>query len=295
MKRSPSWELFASFLAVMDSGSLLSAARRLGVTQPTARRRVEELEQALGVRLFTRSHAGLAPTEAAAAILPYAQTLRSTVEALVRMATAETDGVAGSVRVTASEVVAAHVLPNMLAAIIAAHGGLAIELAGSNRVENLMTRQADIAVRMVRPQQAGLVARKVGEVTLGLFATPGYIARHGKVCAATLGEQVFVGQDRKTEQLAALQACGVDTASLRFAFRSDSDVAQLGAIAAGIGIGVCHATGLAHRLGFERVLPDLEMRLEMWLATHADLRAQPRIRVVMDGLANQLREYCRSA
>src|ERR1700738_4097906 len=175
---NPDWSLYRSFLSVLRTGSLSAAARDEGLTQPTVGRHVDSLEKALGVALFTRSQHGLTPTEAALELQPYAESLEATAAALVRAAVGRA-GTRGTVRVTASEVVGAEVLPPILAKLHEAYPELVIELVLSNRTEDLLRREADIAVRMVRPTQQALVVRHVGDIELGLHARRDYLERRG--------------------------------------------------------------------------------------------------------------------
>ena len=154
----PGWDLYRTFLAVLHEGSLSGAARSLGLTQPTIGRHVDALEQAVGFQLFTRSQHGLAPTEAAAELRPYAEELSATAAALLRVASAQGGAVRGAVRITASEVIGAEVLPTILTGLHQQYPELVIELVLSNAVEDLLRRDADIAVRMVKPSQGALVA-----------------------------------------------------------------------------------------------------------------------------------------
>ena len=144
-----SWDLLGAFLAVMRTGSLSGASRSLGVAQPTVRRQIEKLEEVLGSVLFTRSQAGLVPTDMALATMPYAESMAGVADALVRSATAPSDGEHGTVRVTCSDVVACGVLPPILGALGRAHPHLQIELSASNVNEDLLRRDADVAVRML--------------------------------------------------------------------------------------------------------------------------------------------------
>ena len=152
------WELYRSFLGVLREGSLSGAARALGITQPTAGRHVAALEKALGVVLFTRSQLGLMPTEVALALQTHAEAMESTATSLERAATSQGEGVRGVVRISASEVVGVEVLPPIVARLREAHPALKVELVLTNRVQDLLRREADIAVRMVRPRQEQLVA-----------------------------------------------------------------------------------------------------------------------------------------
>src|SRR6202023_4089615 len=124
---APEWNLYRSFLSVLRMGSLSAAAREEGLTQPTVGRHVDSLEKALGVSLFTRSQHGLSPTEAALELRPYAESLEATAAALVRAAVGRA-GTRGTVRVTASEVIGAEVLPPILTRLHAAHPGITLEL-----------------------------------------------------------------------------------------------------------------------------------------------------------------------
>src|SRR6187551_3318316 len=143
------WERQRAFLAVLSEGSLSAAARTLCVAQPTVRRRIEELEGALGVPLFTRSSGGLQPTEAALGLRDHAEAMALAADAFVRAGSAGAKEIAGSVRISASEVIAVEVLPPMLATLRTAHPRLVFELSPSNRNEDLLRREADIAIRMV--------------------------------------------------------------------------------------------------------------------------------------------------
>ena len=170
------WELYRSYLGVVQEGSLSGAARALGVTQPTVGRHIAALEQALGLVLFTRSQQGLLPTEAALALRPYAQAMGHTAAALVRAADSHGDGVRGTVRVTASEVIGVEVLPPILAQLQAEHPALTVELVLSNRVQDLLQHEADIAIRMTEPRQEALIARRVGKHSLGTARPPQLLA-----------------------------------------------------------------------------------------------------------------------
>src|SRR5260221_4046412 len=153
----PSWDLYRTFLAVLQEGSLSGAARALGLTQPTVARHIDALEQAVGFELFVRSQRGLAATEAALELKPYAEALASTAAAMLRAASGQGGAIRGTVRVSASEIVGAEILPPILTSLREQHPELEIELALSNAVENLLRRDADIALRMVEPVHEALV------------------------------------------------------------------------------------------------------------------------------------------
>src|SRR5690242_20285833 len=155
------WALVRSFLAVLEAGSVMAGARRIGAQQPTLSRHVAELESQLGVPLFERTGRGVVPTAAARAIAESARDMESGALALSRRLAGLRDATGGTVRITASSVAASHLLPPVLAALQAAEPEIQVELVASNALANLLRREADIAVRMVRPAQASLVAKKL--------------------------------------------------------------------------------------------------------------------------------------
>jgi DNA-binding transcriptional LysR family regulator len=286
----PSWDLYRTFLGVFEHGSLSGAARELGLTQPTVGRHIDALERSVGAELFTRSQTGLSPTDLAVALHPYATALAQTSAALVRAATQKRDEIAGTVRISASEVVAVEVIPPILAELQDRHPGLRIELSASDAVEDLLHREADIAVRMAEPSQTALVVRRIGGIPVGLFAHRRYLDRHGTPrTLADLADHRVIGFDRKTAYVRAMEKRHPVVASLTFAFRTDSNLAQLAAIRAGAGIGICQAA-LAGEL--VRILPRaFELSLETFVAMHENLRASPRCRAVFDALVTGLTTY----
>ncbi|MES2449377.1 MAG: LysR family transcriptional regulator [Pseudomonadota bacterium] len=286
------WERQRAFLAVLREGSLSAAARALSVAQPTVRRRIEELEAMLGTPLFTRSSGGLTATEAALALREHAEAMGMAADAFVRAGSAGAREIAGTVRVSASEVVAVEVLPPMLAVLRRLHPALVIELSPSNRNEDMLRREADIAIRMVRPTQNALVARRIGAVPLGLHARAEYLAAHG---TPKTFEEVraigIIGVEHDNPVLRSLQA-RYALSFADFIFRTDSDLAQLAAIRAGIGIGICQVPLAARDPRLVRVLPDaFDIDLDTWVVMHEDMRGVARIKVTFDHLAEGLIDY----
>ena len=290
-----SWDHYRSLLAVLDEGSLSAAARRLGLTQPTIGRHVEALEAELGAPLFTRSGAGLAPTETALALRPHAEAMAAAAEALVRTASGEADQVRGAIRITASDVVSVEVLPPMLTGFHEAWPNVTIELAPSNREEDLLRRDADIAVRMFRPTQGALVARRIGDVQLKLYAHRRYIEAHGVPASLEEAARSAIGFDRDIQIQRYLAERQIPLARENFAFRTDSDLAGLAALRAGFGVGGCQAP-IARR--DPDLIPVLESEfradMEFWVAMHEDLKSSRRMRLMFDWLVEGLGDYVRS-
>jgi DNA-binding transcriptional LysR family regulator len=295
--QEPAWDLYRSFLAVLREGSLSGAARSLGLAQPTLGRHVDALEALLGEALFTRSAHGLVPTDAAEALRHHAEAIAAESAALLRSASGRRGRVEGVVRISASEVVGVEVLPPILAALRASHPGLVIELALSNAVEDLLRRHADIAIRMVPPRQEALLTRKIGEVTLGLHARRDYLARAGTPeSRADLAGHALIGFDRETTVIRAMRSRLKGLERTEFALRADSDLAQLAAIRAGFGIGVCQVPLAARDPALVRVLPSLfALPLPSWVVMHEGMARNPRCRVVFDALADGLSAWLRGA
>jgi DNA-binding transcriptional LysR family regulator len=289
----PSWDLYRSFLAVLQERSLSCAARALGLAQPTIGRHIDALEQAVGFQLFTRSQHGLAPTEAAEKLRPHAEALSATAASLLRVASAQGGAVRGAVRITASEVIGAEILPPIVTALREQYPELVIELVLSNAVEDLIRRDADIAVRMVKPSQGALVARHLGEIKLGLHAHRRYLDRHGRPARLSeLSDHALIGFDQETAALRSMLKRVTGFRRDTFALRANSDLAQLAAIRAGFGIGVCQVRLAERDEALVRVLPEaFELTLDTWLAMHEDLRTSRRCRVVFDALAAGLSGY----
>jgi DNA-binding transcriptional LysR family regulator len=293
INRDPGWELYRGFLEVMRDGSLSGAARRLGTTQPTIGRHIVALEADLNLSLFTRSQRGLLPTEAARNLLPHAEAMAVAAAAMTRAASAETDADQGTIRITASEIVGCEILPSILATFRRQYPSIKVELALSNRNEDLLRRDADIAVRMVRPTQQALVAQRIGHVAIGLYAHESYLAAFGRPeTLAALASHYMIGFDRDDR---SYRSIGPDVKNFdrnQFSFRCDSDLAQLAALRAGIGIGGCQTKIAGRTPALVRILADsMEFKMEMWLAMHEDLKGTRRIRLLFDHLRAGLRDY----
>ncbi len=293
MDNNISWELYRSYLSVLQEGSLSGAARALGVAQPTVGRHIDTLEQQLGVSLFTRSQQGLLATEAAQALKPFAQSMQANAAALLRAAEAQGSGVRGTVRISASEVVGAEVLPPVIAGLQEQYPELNVELVLTNRVQDLLHREADIAVRMVAPEQGSLIARRIGDIELGLHAHRRYLdARGTPQTLEQLTEHALIGFDQETPFLRSARHWLPQWRREHFTLRTDSDLAQLAMIRAGVGIGVCQVRVAQRDPALVRVLAHpFKPRLTSWLTMHEDLRNSPRCKVTFEALLSGLEQY----
>lgn len=298
MTKTIGWELYRSLLGVLQEGSLSAAARALGITQPTVGRHIDALEHALKLTLFIRSQGGLVPTEAALALRAYAEEMANTAATLERVAASQGDGVQGTVRVTASDIIGVEVLPAIIRRLQQDYPALVIELVLSNQPQDLLQREADIAVRMFRPRQSQLVAQRIGAVNLGLHAHHDYLARRGRPTQLTdLADHTLIGFDTVTAFIRqTLKQFPSGFERERYALRTDSDLAHLALIRAGAGIGICQVPLADRDSHLEAVLPrQLTFPLDIWLTMHEDLRQSPPIRATFDALAAGLQQYLASA
>jgi DNA-binding transcriptional LysR family regulator len=287
------WSLIPSFLAALDHGSLLGAARALGASQPTLGRHIAELESQLGVVLFERTGRGLLPTATALRLAEAARGMEGSANQLVRGVSGADEATAGTVRITASQPVACFVLPPVLAQMRIALPGVQVELVASNQVSDLLRREADIALRMVQPRQASLVVRRIGKVTLGAYAHRDYLARRGTPRQpADLLAHELIGDDRDGALVRGFNAFGLPVTPQTFAFRSDDLIAYWQAVRCGLGIGVI-ADYLART--DSQVVPLLPMLkvppLPIWLTVHREIRTSRRIRAVYDFLAGAVPKF----
>lgn len=291
--REPGWDLFRTFLEVVRDGSQSAAARRLGLTQPTIGRQIDALEADLGVALFTRSPRGLIPTPAALDLVPHAEAMAAASAALCRAASGEATKDHGTVRVTASEIIGCEVLPAILAGFRRLHPSITLELALSNRNEDLLRRDADIAVRMNRPSQKALIARRIGKTKIGLFAHKDYAAAFGLPdSVADLNRHCLIGFDRDDRSFRSVGSTANEFTRDMFGFRCDSDTAQVAALRAGVGIGGCQVNLAPRTPDLVPVLPKMvQFELEMWIAMHEDLKATRRVRLLFDHVAAGLADF----
>lgn len=285
------WSLIRSFLAALDHGSLLGAARELKTSQPTLGRHIAELESQLGVVLFERTGRGLVPTVTALQLAESARGMEAGALQLARTLTGAQAQTLGTVRITASQPVAVQLLPPLLARMRVALPDIQVELVASNQVSNLLRREADIAIRMVRPDQGTLVAKKIGNVGVGAYAHRSYLARRSSLRQPTdLLQHDLIGSDTDKSILQGFQSMGYAVGPEAFALRTDDLVVQWQAVRAGLGIGFVADYMARSEPDVLRVLPGLLPipALPMWLAVHREIRTNKRIRAVYDFLAEAL-------
>jgi DNA-binding transcriptional LysR family regulator len=270
------WTLLQSFLAVAETGSYSAAARASQRSQPTIGRHVEQLQSQLGATLFQRASTGYVLTQTGTALVDHARAMQAAAAKISLITEGRAEDVRGTVRVTASEIVATYILPEIFAQLLAQEPELQIELVATNSTENLSLREADIAVRMVQPEQQDLIARKLGDINLGLFAAQSYLDRAGHPTSlADIGKHIIIGYDKSDLMIRGMLAFGMAAKREDFAFR-------------GVGIGASQQRQ-AKIYNLIPVLPDLIIPpLPVWLTAHSELRTSARVRRVFDFLADHL-------
>jgi DNA-binding transcriptional LysR family regulator len=280
------WTLLRSVATVAETGSLSAAARRLRQSQPTLGRHIQAAEAALGQPLFRRHAKGLEPTAFCQTLLPAAARMQEAASQVELLAAGGSPDASGRVRLTASVFVTTHILPPILAQLRLTHPQIALDVVASDTTENLLFHEADIALRMYRPTQLDMITRHLGDLTLGLYASETYIARHG---APTSPEDMFdhqwVGYDRSDLLIRGMQAMGLEVTRDFFTTCTDDQVAYWNFVAAGCGIGIGQTVVAGRTQGVRRILPDLPMPvLPVWLTAHPALRHQPRVAAVWSTL-----------
>ena len=284
----PDWTQIQSFAAVARHGSLSAAARDMGSSQPTLSRHIALLEADLGTRLFDRSRGGMALTAEGAELLEHAESMAN---ATARFGAARpSSGLTGTVRITASRVVAHFTLPAIVAKLREAHPDIELEIVASDSSENLLRREADIALRMYRPTQGDVITRHVADLALGAYASHSYIARKGRPEALEdVPAHDLIGYDRSTLIIDGFAERGLKLDRSAFGVRCDDQVACWQLVLAGCGIGFTQCAVGDAEPRVERLFgAEVVGTLPVWLTAHPDLRRVPRVRAIYDGLAQAL-------
>jgi len=284
------WNQLKAFLETAETGSLSAAARKLGLTQPTLSRQVAAIEQRMGVTLFERVGKAMALTPTGLDLLEHARAMGAAAESLRLAATGRSQAVGGVVSVSATDAVAAHLLPPLVRQLRETEPGIAIDVITSNALSDLLRREADIAIRHVKPEQPDLIARLIREATANFYASEDWVKVHGHPRHAQEATHLpFIGSDRSGQFLTYLRQHGLPVGEANFSCYSDHSVANWALVRQGMGIGVMLDEIARDTPGIIRVLDDVpSVRFPIWLVTHRELRTSLRIRVVFDALAQGL-------
>lgn len=287
--KSIDWTLLHQFLIVFEQGSMSAAVSVSGVSQPTLARQIERLESQLNLTLFERTGRGLSPTKAAQAIYPFVKEMeQASNEALLQLQLASSS-YAGTVRISTTRDVAAYCLPKLFSELKSKYPKIHLEIVASEMQSNLLQREADIAIRLVRPTQAGLITRKLGELPFGIYAHSRYLKTNNAIkTPADLLSHTLIGFDNLDFIIKGFAQSGLSITPAQFALRTDDVVCYWEALRSGFGIGFIAAYITKQETEIQRVLPSLALpALSVWLTTHQEMRGNENIRVVYDFLAER--------
>lgn len=285
------WNLVKSFLAVIEHETMLSASKALKASQPTIGRHITELETKTGLTLFDRSRNGMKPTDAALSLARQARDMQREANRFSLLATARDDTLEGTVRITASQIVANFVLPQIISEFRKIEPGIEIELVSSNLIQNLLARDADIAVRMAQPMQNDIIARKANDFSMGAYAHKNYLEnRHPARSPEDLSHHTLLGYDRDNLIIDGMAVQGIKMSRRDFAIRTDDQVAYWHLLCAGAGIGFAPQYMASQNENLVRLFDNIDIAaIPMWLCSHHELKTNLRIRRTMDYLHESLR------
>lgn len=286
----PDWNQLKAFLETAETGSLSAAARKLGLTQPTLSRQVAAIEKQLGVTLFERVGKTMEITASGKLLLDHAKAMGAAAEELRLAATGQAQGADGLVTVSATEVLAAYLLPPVMLRLRDEAPGIVVEIVSSDVVSDLRRREADIALRHVPPEQPDLISRRLRDAEAGFYASRAWVQKHGHPrTAAEASRHGFVGSDRAGRYLAFMRGHGLELQESQFTCYAENTLPHWSLVRQGLGIGAMMDDIAAHMPEVVRVLDEVPpIRFPIWLVTHRELRTARRIRVVFDALARAL-------
>ena len=280
------WNQIRAFLATAEEGSLSAAARALGQTQPTLGRQVAALEEDLGVALFERVGKSLTLTPAGREMLAHVRLMRDAARQVSLTATGHSQDVSGNVRITASDIFSATILPGAVARIREAAPRLTVEVVADNSIQDLQRREADIAIRHIRPTEPELTARLLQDTSASFYAAPSYIQRHGHPRRAEeIANHSFISFGDPARMAEHLSKRGLEVALDQFPINSENGLVAWEMVRAGLGIAPMSDV-VARGSGTVRVLEEVApITFPIWLTTHRELHTSRRIRLVYDILA----------
>ena len=291
MLRRFDWSHISAFLATAETGSLSAAARKLGLTQPTLSRQVAALEDSLSVLLFERVGKSLRLTEAGNLLLEHARAMGDAADRIAIAATGQSQDIDGTVRITASDVVSAHVLPSVLRRLRETAPKLEIDIVATNDIRDILRREADIAIRHVRPEQPDLIARLVQDSTAHFYASTSYLDRNGRPkTAKDMATHDFISFGDVNMMIAYMKDKGLNLTSSNFKIGSANGLVAWGLAREGFGLSAMSDDVAQATPGMERIdVAGVDaITFPTWLVTHRELHTSRRIRLVFDMLAEFL-------
>ena len=284
------WNQARALVAVADLGSLSAAGKALGLTQPTVGRQIAALEAELGLVLVERRGRTLLLTEAGWQVADAARSMAVAGMRLSLVASGQAQTVSGSVSISATDMYAHYVLPEIIRHLQANAPGLEVDVIASNEISDIRTREADIAIRHVRPADRELIGRLLRHTTVHLCAARSYLDTHGRpLTVEDLASKSFVAFGNKPEMVRYLQKFGVDATERNIRFSSSNGTVAWQGVRQGLGFGFMAVDFIPSAPEVEVVLPEtVSIEFPIWLVTHRELHTSPRIRLVFDVLTKAL-------
>ncbi|MEM8539735.1 MAG: LysR family transcriptional regulator [Pseudomonadota bacterium] len=284
------WNQTRGFLTTAETGSLSAAARKLGLTQPTLSRQVAALEEELDVTLFERVGKKLELTETGLELLEHAKKMGAAADSIALSATGRSQTVDGLVSISASDGIAANLVPPILERLRNEAPQIQIEIVASNELSDLRRREADIAIRHVRPEEPELIAKLVREAKASFYASRDWVSRNGlpQKPEDAVGKD-FIGFDRDERYKDHLEALGLPVANINFPLMSENSIVVWEMVKRGLGISVMMDDIARQDPDMVPILQDLPpIAFPIWLVTHRELHTSRRFRIVFDVLAEEL-------
>jgi DNA-binding transcriptional LysR family regulator len=292
------WNMARAFTATADAGSLSAAARVLGLTQPTLSRQVAALEAGLGVVLFERIGKRLVLTDTGRRLLEPARRMAAAADALALAAAGTQGDGAGRVSLSATEAISAHLLPEVVARICRALPQISLAIVASDQLSDLQRREADIAIRHVRPKEPELICRSMGVMQAHFYASEAWLAANGPLhTTGDLANVDLVGFEPIEGFIAHLAKAGISVPRERFRIVTANSVVLWEMVRCGLGVGIMLREIAERQAGMVRLLPDVPgTPVPVWLVSHRELHTNRRVRMVFDMLAEEISgRWCRPA
>lgn len=284
------WNQARAFLATVEEGSLSAAARALGLTQPTLGRQVAALEAQLNVVLFERIGRSLALTPSGIELLDHVRMMREAANRISLTASGQSQSIEGKVRITASDMMSAYVLPQAVTLLREAAPLVEIDIIAANDIRDLQQREADIAIRHIRPEQPDLIARLVIEHTARFYASINYLDKFGRPQSmAEMSDHDFIGFGDNERMLEFLNPLGLSLTVKNFRLGSECGFVAWKMAKNDLGLIIMSDEIAQKSPEMEQVLPGMDpVVFPVWLTAHRELLTSRRIRLVFDLLADFL-------
>jgi DNA-binding transcriptional LysR family regulator len=284
------WNHIRAFLATVETGSLSAAARVLKQTQPTLSRQISLLEDALDLTLFERGTRNMRLTDSGAELLSYVRNMADAATQISRVSAGQSQAIEGTVRVTSSDAMAAYALPPCLISLRKKYPGISVELVPSNEISDLTRRDADISIRHARPEQPDLVAKRITDIEISLFASADYLRSLDRTDQLSdFSSANFIGYGHPERLVPQINAMGIPVTKANFGITTSNGSTMYELVREGAGIAFLPTIVAEGRLGLQRIVKDAPVfNMETWLVTHREIQTSRRIRLTFDHLAKEI-------